>query len=278
MKGKNLSKIWIAVFIIVLFISSLVGAEERNIYPGDLITLKVSSSTYTIEDLEKEFSDFEIVDIKEIKEGYQLNLRTFETGKYSIILGDKEIEIAVSSTLDDLERDSIFSGDLSPLNSSYSPIWTYIFYGFITILVIILIILARNYLKIKRKASEPPYQQFLRKINALEETEDDYFVHLTYIFKEYLEETFACQIRGKTSEEIMTELEDIPELSDKLTFISQWLRQVDYFKYTEAVPTIEIKEEKQSSLRDLVTEIDDINKNKEIYKDKDVNQEREKTK
>lgn len=264
MKGKSLYKIWITVFIIILFISSLLRAEERNIYVGDLITLNISSSVHTIGDLGEKFSEFEIVDIKELKDSYQLTLRTFETGKHSIILGDKEIEIMVNSTLEDLERDSIFSGDLSPLNSSYSFIWGFIFYGLTILLLIILVILVRNYLKTKRVKNEHPYQRFLQKIRDVKKA-DDYFVYLTYIFKEYLEDTFACQIRGKTSEEIMSELKRLPGLTDKLTSISQWLRQADYFKYTEAAPTTGIKKEQQSSLRNLVTEINNLNndKNKE---------------
>ncbi len=258
MKGNTSIKIWIAVFILIMSLSGLVTAEERNIYVGDLLTLKVSYDSYTLKDLQKKFSDFEIVDSKELDTGYELTLRTFEPGEYSIILGDKKIEIVVSSTLEDMERDSIFSGDLSPLQSSYSSVWFYLFYGFIIILAIILITLIWQFIKNKKKENETPYQQFMRSLALIEFTEDNYFVDLTFIFKEYLEKTFACQIRGKTSEEIIDEIKDIPELVNRLGQIREWLRLADYYKYTEVVATTGIKEKQQDSLKELTAEIEEI--------------------
>ncbi len=264
MKENNLYKIWIVVFIIVLLLSGLVTAEERDIYIGDLFTLKVTSDSYTLEDLQKKFSDFEIVDSKkiagsdELDTGYELTVRTFESGEYSILLGDKKIEIVVSSTLENNERDSIFSGELSPLKSSYSSIWFYLFYGLIIVLAIIFIILIWQYIKNKQKEDENSYQRFISKMAVIEITKDDYFVELTFIFKEYLENTFGYQIRGKTSGEIIDEIKDIPELEEKLSEIQTWLRLADYYKYTEAVATADIKEKQQLKLKDLAADIEGI--------------------
>lgn len=257
MIGNSSFKIWIGVFIIILLLSGLVTAEERNIYVGDLLTLKVFNDSYTMEDLHKKFGDFEIVDSKELDTGYELTLRTFEPGEYSIILGNKKIEIVVSSTLEDIDRDSIFSGDLSPLQSSYSSIWFYLFYGFIVILAIIVITLIWQFIKNKKKEDETPYQQFIRGLTVIEFTEDNYFVELTFVFKEYLEKTFDCQIRGKTSGEIIDEIKDIPELAIRFGEIREWLRLADYYKYTEAVATTEIKEKQQASLKELTAEIEE---------------------
>ncbi len=258
MKESNLSKIWTVAFVIVLLLPGLVTAEERDIYIGDLLTFKITSDSHTMEDLQKKFGDFEIVDINELETGYELTMRTFEPGEYSIILGDKKIEILVGSTLEDIERDSIFSGELSPLKSSYSSIWFYLFYGLIILLAIIFMILIWHYIKNKQKEDENSYQRFIRKMAVIGITKDEYFVELTFIFKEYLENSFGYQVRGKTSEEIIDEIKDIPELEEKLSEIRRWLRLADYYKYTEAVATADIKEKQQLSLKNLAAEIEEI--------------------
>src|SRR5690606_6203108 len=131
-----------------------------NIYVGDLITLRISSSEYTLENLREKFSEFEIVNIQEEKEAYQLTLRSFEPGEYRVILGNKELLIVVNSTLEDLDRDNIFIADPHPLESSYNPYWQYVFSLLFIIFLLIVVISIWQFIKRKKEKTLSPYEDF----------------------------------------------------------------------------------------------------------------------
>lgn len=249
--------IWILLFIVFLLVTGFTRGEERNIYVGDLITLRISSSEYTLENLREKFSEFEIVNIQEEKEAYQLTLRSFEPGEYRVILGNKELLIVVNSTLEDLDRDNIFIADPHPLESSYNPYWQYVFSLLFIIFLLIVVISIWQFIKRKKEKTLSPYEDFRKKILGVDFDSGDFFVELTFLFKEYLENTFNCKLKGKTSEEILREMKKIPILKEKLLEIREWLAQADYYKYTGLYPTREIREKQMKLLKELVAEIED---------------------
>ena len=118
------SKLTLFLFIWFLLMPlSHVLAEERNIYVGDLIELKVTTQAFSQEELREKFSDFEIVSLENKPDGYLLTLRTFETGEKIVHLGDKEIIIHVQSTLDLYDRTGVFEGSTDVQKPGGSPDW-----------------------------------------------------------------------------------------------------------------------------------------------------------
>lgn len=104
MKKSKISLLLIILSLFFVISSSSILAEERNIYVGDLIELKIQGEDLTLDELKDKFKDFEIVNVSDISNGYLLTIRSFEPGEKTIQLGDKEIKIVVKSILNEIER------------------------------------------------------------------------------------------------------------------------------------------------------------------------------
>lgn len=233
---------------------------SRNIYVGDIITLNISAEGFSEEDLRQKFAAFEIVELKTENDGYLLSLRTFEPGKHTILLGDKEIVIEVASTLDDMKREDIFEGDAGVMLPGFSVSRRLLFYAAAGIFVLTgSFILGKLLLKRNKKEPEP-YQLFLRRSEALSVEDDNYFVDLTYYFKEYIESLHKCRIIGKTSREMTEELKAIPDLNSLLPEIQDWMLHCDNLKFSGVAVSIEEKQECYQELHHLVKKIDSQNK------------------
>lgn len=197
MRMKWSFKIPVALMTVLLLFTWTAGGEERNIFVGDLIVIEITAADYTYAELENIFREFEIVHYRELERGYELTLRTFEPGEYNIRLGDKELQIVVSSILEEMDNGGIFHGDAEPLDSYYSKIYIYVILVFLPIFILLTAYSSWLFIKGRRRGKKTPFQVFHRKLEAIETGTADFFVELTFIFKEYLEKSFDCLIRGK---------------------------------------------------------------------------------
>ena len=259
-------KAYLLVIALLLFLLSLPvktfadtaavpeSGGSRNIYIGDIITLKITAQGLSSDELRQAFQDFEIVELKEAPGGRLLSLRTFETGEYTILLADKEIVISVLPTSADIQRDDIFEADTWVIKPGITAHWRMFFY--IAFSVFILsggFVLSRIILK--RRIKPPgPYQLFLRQAGALSAEDDNYFVDLTFYFKRYLENLYQCRIIGKTSAEILNELKKIQ--AHMLPAIQVWMAECDRLKFTGVMVSIDKKREHYKELLDLAEKID----------------------
>lgn len=230
--------------------------DVRNIYIGDIIKLNIAAKGYSEESIKECFSDFEIVDLSEDTDGFLLSLRTLVPGEYTVSVGDKKIVISVLSTLDDIQRDDIFSGAAQVFAAGFffpGKIISYIMIAVFTILggIFLLKIVWQR----KAKIAEP-YQLFLERTGTLLAEHDNYFVDLTRYFKEYIECVYNCRIKGKTSSEIIIELTEMPSLAAMLAEIKQWLGECDRLKFTGLQITNEHKQQHYIKLLELVERID----------------------
>jgi len=231
--------------LLFLYISFPVNAfaEDRNIYVGDIITLRISANEFSIEDITEKFKDFDITEIRDERGEYLVSLRTFETGEYNILLGDKEIIINVQSTLDDIQRDDIFDGDTGVKEPGIIYHWRIPLYITAGIFVLSCGLIVIKFLKAKKTKALNPFQTFLRQSGSLLAEKEYYFVDLTFYFKKYLESLYKFRIIGKTSSEIINELKAIRELGGMLLEIGEWLTECDRIKFTGVKVTIEEKHE-----------------------------------
>ncbi|NLL04820.1 MAG: hypothetical protein GX270_03330 [Clostridiaceae bacterium] len=254
-KSRNL--LLLLIICLVLVVSSAhVLAEERSIYVGDLIELKIQSRDLTLDELQDKFKDFEIVKISNISEGYILTLRSFETGEKTIHLGDKEVNIIVKSTLDEIERTDVYDGDPNPLGTGFYLKWKYVFFPLVAIFLLTLILNIRSLLRKKKASSLTPYERFIKAIGNLSVNEEDYLVKLTLCFKDYIGSTYSFPIKGKTSTEIVYEIRRLPGLNEYLSKIKSWLNENDYFKFSGTTAPIAKKLELMERLTELVKSIE----------------------
>lgn len=246
----------ILLFILLLTISALfrtdVIAEKRNIYIGDIIRLQINSAETTKEDIMNALSQFEVTDIKEIDNGYEVSFRSFDIGDKVIKLGNKEITVSISSTLNDYDREDIFESDMTVRGSTKVINWFMIYMILIVILAISLIILLISYIKSKRNSTNiTPFVRFNNRLESLEMSSISVLVDMTAILKSYLEEVHNCTIRGKTSNEIMDDIDKIPNTSSYRAMMSNWLTICDAYKFSGELVNEEQKEGLRVQLRHI---------------------------
>lgn len=258
----------LAAVIAAAFIIAAGGAgsadddgTRRNVYVGDVISLRIASREFSAEELSATFQGFEIVGIEEDPDGLLLSMRTFAVGERKFLLGNKEIVINVSSTLDDIERDGVFQGDAWVIKPGFLFYWRVLFYVAAGCFALAGgLVLAKA--AIKRRAKQlSPLQMFMKRCAALcpdDDWGDEYFVDLTFYFKEYLEARLLCRIVGKTSIEIIAELKGIRALVAFLPEIQQWLGECDRLKFSGVEVTAGEKKGHRAKLLNLVGKIDRI--------------------
>ena len=231
-------------------------AEERNIYIGDVITLQILSPEFSAEEIAEKFRDFEILEIKKEKSGYTVSVQTFEPGEYTILLKSREIVINVKSTLEDIKRDGIFESDKQIGQSGF------LFFSRVLFCVCAgIFVLAGGFLLFKKigrtKAKiQTPLELFFNRCVSLSEEDENYFVELTYYFKQYLEILYKVKIIGKTSAEILDELKEIKKLGGILPYIREWMLECDRFKFAGIHAQTEEKKAHYVKLLDLAKNID----------------------
>ena len=232
--------------------------SERNIYVGDIITLEIATEDFSAEDLTGKFSDFEVLELTEESGIYRLSLRTFEPGKYVVLLGNKEIVINVASTLNDIKRDDIFEGSAQVIKSGFPYHWRILFYISAGIFILSGSFAVLRYVLKKKIKPLSPYELFLKNSGALSVQSDNYFVDLTRYFKEYIGSLYQCRIIGKTSAEIIAELKEILSLESILTSIEEWLVKCDRLKFSGIEVAGETKQEHYGKLLELAVWIEKL--------------------
>jgi len=235
-----------------------VSAESRNIYVGDIITLEISTSEYSSVDLRELFQDFEILDIKSEYDEYVLSMRTFEVGEHKVLLGYNEIVIYVSSTLNDFQRDGIFEGETRTYEPGFFVQWSILFFVSVGIFAVSGCFLLLKLIGERKKAVPSSHMLFIQRSAALSPDDDNYFVDLTFYFKNYLESRFLCRIKiiGKTSAEIAAELKDLSIPDAILPEICEWLTECDRLKFTGVEVSSEMRQEHYDRLLGLIEKLD----------------------
>jgi len=256
MKGKS-ALLWL-IALPLLWTAAAAGASEetRSIYVGDIITLEIMTRDFSTEALKEPFQDFEIVEVRDIPGGVSLSLRTFETGKHKVLLGGTEVILEVRSTLDEIQREGIFEEDPEATEAG-QPFDGRIPFGIAAgVFMLSGGFVLLKALRRKMKKAPSPLQLFLRRAAALSMDDGHFLVEATRCFKEYLEALHQCRIIGKTSAEIIAELEGIQALRPILPEARAWLRECDRLKFTGVAVSKEDAQRHYEELLSLAAKID----------------------
>ncbi len=260
-----MKKIRIMPFILLLLaffplLKPDAAESPRNIYVGDIIELKISSGELTGKEIREKFSDFEIVGLIERRDHFIIRLRTFETGEKRVVLGDKEIVVAVRSTLQEIGQEGPIEGGAGPASRGPSVPWLYIFIASLVLLIIAGVFLMKDRFKKKSRTRLTPYQLFLNRSNEVSYEDKEFFVKQTICFKEYIEAVYNCKIKNMTTSEILYTVAKLPHMSEIRAELERWLRECDFFKFTGNTASMEKKQEMRKKLAELVGRIDAANK------------------
>lgn len=262
MKGFKKASLMILSAALILIFSCPLLAEERNIYIGDLIELKITTHEFTEDEIREKFNDFEIVELKSIPDGYLVTLRTFETGEKVVDLGGNEIIITVKSTLDEIDRDEVFEGSLTPESAGFMPNFNYLFFAAVIVFAASGGVLAARYVKKRRDLRLTPYERFIKQLDRISVDDADCLVKLTMCFKEYLEAKFLLRIKGKTSTEMTGEISTVNKLQPFINRISNWLNESDYYKFSCDIASKDENHKLLAGLKEIVSQIEQADEEK----------------
>jgi len=245
------------MFTLVLIIACtygqfLVSAEaaekERPVYVGDIIYLQIQGNV-SEEEIKEAFHEFELVSIDENADGYQVGIRTFETGKKTVQINGTRLNVEVASTLDTIDRDEIYEVDIQEDKQRNT---SYLYYvlgalavGFL-IFTSVFLWLGRQ----RKKKKRTSYERFMDTVRDLNLSEKQALNTMTKAFKHYLEDEFKVTITGMTSKEIAVKFYN-EHIWDDYEMIIEWFRHCDQYKYKKEPPTKEVVEELRRKLLEL---------------------------
>ncbi len=243
----------VSCFFIILFVST-VFADTRDIYIGDPITLEIKSQTLTEEELKNALEKFEILDIKSIEEGYRVTLTSFDTGKKSVDVEENEIIITIASMLEEVDRKDIYEVDCTQTLKS-STVKKSLKFGLLVICALFFavsgVLLLIIKLKEKKQKTKPPYIRFNKSLENLDLNRETALEEMTKLFKVYIEELFNSEIMGKTSKEIMSQIQWNKRRNEYKQSIERWLVKCDYYKFGGIQVDLNQKEQLKKELYEL---------------------------
>lgn len=239
-------------YICLFSVCQAYALEERNIYVGDIINIKLSSNIYTEEDIREKFKDFEIVHLKKEEDVYLIGLRTFETGKKNVKLGDKEIEVVVYSTLEGKEDRELIDGDSSYEKVGINRVYGYFLYGTLAVFLFVSTLYIIRLIRGKNKAELTPRGRFWSSFKKANLHDEESLAFMKSIFKRYMEEVYSCSIKGKTSCEIVREIKEVEGLQEHMYQIKKWFKKCDSYTFSRIISTAEEKQKLFNELEELV--------------------------
>jgi uncharacterized protein CbrC (UPF0167 family) len=232
------------------------AAETRAIYIGDIITLEIGTHAFSAEQLREKFEAFEITELKRATHGYTISLRGFEPGVYVVSLGDKNLELHLRSTLQDIERDGLFEAEPWSMDAGFVFPWHLVLYLSAVVFVLSSAFVLIKFIIKKRTKPLSPMERFTKRMKGLTPGDENFLVTLTYYFKAYIGDKYHVLIVGKTSGEIIQELATIPSLDEMKQDTWEWLTACDRLKFSGGHVPNEEMERLHSALTDLVKRIE----------------------
>ena len=178
----------------------------------------------------------------------------------SVLLGDKEIVINTSSALGEIENEGLFEGDTQKLaEPGFAFSWRLAFYACAAVFAATGGFVLTGALKKRKTAPEAAYELFLRRYASLSAEDENYFVALTFFFKEYMGSLCGRRIIGKTTAEIVGELQFVGAVLPEL---EEWLTECDRFKFAGVEVSFEQRHSHSTVLLGLVKRIEAEQKDK----------------
>lgn len=180
-----------------------VFAEARAIYIGDEIRLEIHDATLTETEITSAFDGFRVVAIEPVTSGYKVTVSPLKTGQQEILLKDQKIRIDVKSTLDDIQRDSIFEKELET-GSYLKRSWVLIGIGISGLVAVVSNgIWAVGLVRKRKHVMASPYEVFTEAIDQ-PGTKDKHFLgHMTKASKVYLSSRLGHPLVGLTTSQLM---------------------------------------------------------------------------
>ncbi len=212
----------------------------------------------------------------------EITITSFDSGRhripsFSFVLGEEDTLVTQSQTLFtrsvEVNPSEESVRDIKGIYSFSYSVWQWLkeHWGWVVagLLLIGAIIAGILYWRKRKKASlpqhpppapaEPPHAVAIRKLEALEEEKlwqkgevKPYYVALSQIVREYLEQRFAIHALEYPTEEILTVLETLPLQEDAKMKLIRVLKLADMVKFARQNPGASENEEVMEKAKDFV--------------------------
>ncbi len=208
----------------------MVLAESRSIYVGDQIVLDVMKNQVSRDEIVEIFEAFEMVEFVELDKVYRLTLRTMTPGSYEVTVGNQKVLIEVKSLLEEIDRDDIFEGDMTP--PKRLPIWParlVMFASGLVFLIAAILWIIKVAFKKKRKEVKA-IDLFYQSLESMSLGDALALGGMSIAYKTYLSKELKLNLVGATSSELVAHMSQI--FSEELTGqMEEWFHQCDVMNY-----------------------------------------------
>ncbi len=267
-------QILFACLLVMTQIAPVAAAQyeenDRLIYIGDHIELEIQDPAISKLMIEEAFKAFDILEIEPMDEGYQVVMTIMEPGEWSVELGGQTIVFKVASTLDTIERDTLFEKDLD-IHKGANKTILFILLG----IVFLGAIISNGFWLFKRRKKKvekmSAYEAFDKNLDQLSSKDSYALGKMTGFVKEYLSLRLGVKLEGLTTSQLETHFQSntargIFEEEPFRNFI-QWLKDCDSYKYSDVLVDEATINTLRESLKSIVSGMEEVIKYNEEVKD-----------
>lgn len=197
---------------------------------------------------------------KNVVRKYQYKISTFLKGTYKISgltihykIGDKnyvfqtkDILITVTGVFDENDKKNYYLKDIKGMLKIIDP-KMYFLIGFMVIIFVgcfyYFFIYKKKAKLVEEKKILPAHEIAFRKLNDLKNSDlfgkneiKMFYVLLTEIFREYLENRYLIEVLDKTTYEVYYQLKEIGFDRNRLTELREFLEEADLVKFAKYIP------------------------------------------
>lgn len=212
-----------------------VSAGERPLYIGDVVELSIDANRHTQRSIEAAFSDMEIIDLVRQGDVFNLSIKVNEIGRQTVLLEDQEIVFEVTSTLEVIDRDQIFTGDLRPHEGGWVIYYGFLIYGLLGLMVIQGLEIIWRLFKKRRQEKQVTSKTITETLQELPLSAENYVVMLGHALKGYLGEVYKKQTQGMTNRELASWLKGLTLTEETQMKVINWLEMSGQYIYTDKV-------------------------------------------
>ncbi len=224
----------------------------------------------TAKEIQESFKNADVVSTENKDDEYIIKVRFFETGTQEIKIGDKTLLFEVQSRLDSEKTpEEQYEQDIIPEKPENikKPFPVSILLYIVIIMAVIfgvgfIYIISLKYMRFRKEKNLSPFERYTKRCKDIGNIESAY-VNMSFAFKEYIYYAVNKRIYGKTSSEIMSEINNLNICFDEeiLAKLDKWFRYADMCKYTSYASNEEEINQKLEELTDIVMMIEKITNN-----------------
>jgi len=226
------------ITLIFLFQASVHAEDLRPIYIGDRIEMDIDAANTSELMIKEAFSDFEIISLDKMDDHYHLIFTAFEPGEYEVNLNGNPITVNIGSTLETIQRDSIYDRELTFGSGKGKQVVLILLIGSTILLLILYLPLLLKKFKRKEKTKKP-LEAFNEAMDGIDYNAKESLGQMTLLLKTYLQSAMGENFVGMTTGQLSVFFKGKSDQDDRTQWpqadeLVDWLQRCDALKYKKS--------------------------------------------